>query len=288
MQAPQIVLGWSIANSGHDIGATREEMRDGWPAFINKYVKPGIAWAKEASVPFAIYVSHPFGQYATQADDAMHLDAWDYAKAAGANWLTNDFATVNGWKSITKDVPCYGYLGGVHLTERLRNLPPAQLAATIVRNLKPLADAGFQGVIIDWAENAITHPFRHPTVPSQSTGRSLDTIVLAIADGMFPEKTGVEAAPRGFKDFQHLWDRNVVLQESQWQHRFGPNRHSNFKALGYDRDALKGGIWRLLDYVDDPNVTLATAKGVIADGCVPVFNPYPFITNSVPASGVLL
>lgn len=281
---PQLVLGWSIANSGPDIGSTREEMRDGWPAFIKKYVLPGVEWAKEAGIEPAIYIAHPFGQYATQADDAMHLDGWDYAKAAGATHLTNNFATDKGWKQLTDKVPCYAYLGGVHLTARLRDLPPAELAATIRRNLKPIADAGFRGVYIDWAENAIVHPFRHETIASQSTGRSLDAITLEIADGMFPERTGVESAPRSFKDFRLLWSRNVVLEESQWQHRFGASRHREFKALGYDRSKLTGRMWRTLDYRDDPASTLEQARAVIADGDVPVLNPLPFIVNGVKAS----
>jgi len=68
----------------------------------------------------------------------MHIDGFDYANAAGATWLTDDFATAKGWKSVTKDVPCYAYLGGVHLTTRLRYLPPDELGAMIRRNLQPL------------------------------------------------------------------------------------------------------------------------------------------------------
>jgi hypothetical protein len=43
---PQIVLAWSIANSGTDVGSTRSQMRDGWPTFIEDYVRPGIEWAR--------------------------------------------------------------------------------------------------------------------------------------------------------------------------------------------------------------------------------------------------
>lgn len=286
MPSPQIVLCWSIANSGPDIGSTREEMREGWPAFIRKYVALGVQWARESGVEPAVLIMHPWGQYATQADDAMHLDGYDYAKAAGANHLTNNFATDKGWKSITESVPCYAYLGGVHLTARLRDLPPAELGATIRRNLKPLADAGFRGVYIDWAENAISHPYTG-IVPTQSVGRSLDTLTLEIADSMFPEKTGVEASPRGFKDFRLLWSRNIVLEESQWQHRYGPHRHSNYEALGYDRTKLTGRVWRTLAFKDDPTATVETAKAVVTDGCVPAINPLPFIVKGVKALEVV-
>jgi hypothetical protein len=285
---PQIVLGWSIANSGPDIGSTREEMREGWPAFIKKYVNPGIDWAKAGGLEPSIYLAHPFGQYATQADDAMHIDGWDYARAARATHLTNNFATDKGWKSVTSRVPCYAYVGGMHLTERLKNLPPREFADTVERNLKPLVDAGFKGVYIDWAENAIPHHFKNDKIPSESLPtRSLDTVTMAIADSMFPEKSGVESSPRNFKDFRLLFSRNVVMAERQWQLRFGPNRHKEFKALGYDRDVLTGSIWRTLDFKDDPTVTLAEAKSVYADKCIPVLNPLPFIVKGVKASAIL-
>ena len=305
----QIVLSWSIANSGTDIGSTRVEMRDGWPAFIDEFVTPGIEWARASDIEPAILLQHPFGLYSTDDDsDAMHLDGYDYAKAAGATWLTSDFSTATAWRSITAaeprglDVQCFGYHGGVHLTERLRTMPPADLAATIKRNLKPMVSAGFRGVYIDFAENAITHPFTHPTVSAQSMGRSRDSVLLEIADEMFTANAGIEAAPRNFSYFQLLWPRNVVLQDTVYQHRYGGmtpeeitayaaygygDRHSEHVALGYDISVLTGNIWRTLGYLDDPTDTTALAQRIVSAGHLPVFNPRPFILNDVPASEVL-
>lgn len=302
--SPQIVLGWSIANSGYDIGSTRSQMRDGWVTFIEDFVTPGIEWARASGVEPAILIMHAWGLYSTQADDAMHLDGYDYARAAGAKWLTNDFATANAWKAITQDVQCFGYFGGCHLTARLRDLLPADLAATIKRNLKPMESAGFRGVYIDFAENAITHPFTHPTIPVQSfLSRSIDAIVLEIADDMgFPRAAGVEAAPRNFAAFQELFDRHIIAEDTTWRHRYGgmtteqvalyaqygyTERNTNHAALGYDRSVLTGNVWRTLGYLDNPTDTTALAQLIVAEGDLPVFNPYPFILNDVPASEVL-
>ncbi len=283
----KLILSWHIANSGPDIGSTREELRDGWPAYIKKYVLPGIAWARESGIEPVLYVAHPFGQYATQPGDPMHLDAWDWAKAAKADWLINKFSTLTGWRGLS-DVRKYAYVGGMHLTDRLRNLTGLEFGQVVERNLKPIADAGFNGVYIDWAENALAHPFKHPNVPSESLPtRSVDTVTLCAADKMFPERTGIEAAPRAFPDFRMLWDRNVVMQEEAWQLRYGPGRHKEWKALGFDRSVLKGSIWRTLKFKDDPTDTLAGARQVLADGCVPVLNPLPFIVNGIKAEEIL-
>lgn len=301
--SPQIVLAWSIANSGYDIGSTRTQMQDGWITFIEDFVTPGIQWARASGVEPAILIMHAHGLYSTQADDAMHLDGYDYAVASGARWLTNDFATSRSWKAITQDVQCFGYLGGCHLTSRLRDLPPPELAATIKRNLKPLKDAGFRSVYIDYAENAITHPFTHPTISAQSfASRSMDRMVLAIADSMFTRPAGVEAAPRNFASFQELWDRDIIAEDTVWQHRYGgmtpeqitqyaaygyTERNTNHAALGYDRSVLTQQAWRTLGYLDDPTDTTALIRRVISENDMPVFNPYPFILNDVPASEVL-
>lgn len=313
-QSPQIVLTWGIANSGYDVGSTRPEMRDGWPKFIDDYVEPGVEWARESNVEPAILLQNPFGLYCTDAvpndndpsndaddDDGFHIDGYDYAKAMGSTWLTNDFATSRGWKRASlANVQKYAYLGGVYLTPRLRNMPPADLAALIKRNLKPLKDAGFRGVYIDYAENAITHPFYSVYSPStQSMGRSTDQMVLAIADSMFTTPSGIEASPRAFPEFSLLWPRNCYALDSTWRHRYGGftpeqiayfgygTRHADHVGLGYDRSVLTGNVWRGLDYADDPTKTGEAAALIITEGDLPVFNPYPFIQNDVPASEVL-
>lgn len=299
-EAPEVMLTWSIANSGNDIGSTRREMRDGWPTFIEDYVRPGVAWARESGVAPNVLVMHPFGQYSTQSDDAMAIDGWDYAKAAGATWLTNDFATARAWKTVAADVDCYAYLGGAYLTDRLRDLPPPEFRAMVIRNLKPIKDAGFKGVLIDYAENAITHPFVNPNYPPghvQHHGRSVDSIILEIADSMFPRDTGVEAAPRGFSTFQYLWPRDCIAYDPTWRLRYGGftseqitlygygTRDTNHVALGYDRGVLTGRIIRTLDYEDNPTPrTIPLARLIIGEGDVPAFNPLPFISNDIPAS----
>lgn len=315
MPAPQIVLNWNIATSGYDIGSVRPEMRDGWPAFIDARVEPGVEWARATGVEPAILVRHPFGLYSTDVvpgdndpsfdqddDDGFHIDGYDYAKAMGLTWLTNDFATTRGWKrSSLSDVQKFAYLGGVYLTPRLRNLPPLELAATIKRNLKPLKDAGFRGVYIDYAENAISEPFSHPSITAQSHGRSTDQMVLEIADEMFTAPTGIEAAPRNFNAFSLLWPRDCFALDEEWRYRYGGftseqctlygyrERNGNHVALGYDRSVLTGNVWRGLGYADNPTTghTLALAQLVVSEGDLPAFNPLPFINFSIPASEVV-
>lgn len=300
-----LVLNWEIANSGNSLGSIgwSLEANGGWPGFIEDHVQPAIDWAEASSITPRILIHHPFGQYSLDDDeDAMHLDGYDFAVAAGAKWLTNNFSTSTSWRSITSDYQCFAYVGGVHLTQRLRNLPPAELAATIRRNLKPLVSAGFRGVYVDYAENAIANPFTHPTTSAQSVGRSRDTLLLEIADSMFTARTGVEAAPRNFSAFSELWDRNIVSEDTVWRHRYGGMtseqiaeyaslgygaRHSEHVALGYDRSVLTGNVWRTLDYSDDCETTAELSRLIATEGDVPAISPQPFIQQDVAASEVL-
>jgi hypothetical protein len=277
--AQDLVLNWEIAYSGTNPGQTGWNLTDGgWPKFIERHVKPALKWADGLDV--AILIHHPWGQW--QSGDAMTIDAIDRSKA-DARFLTREFATLNGWKAITKEVDCYGYFGGADVDERVRKLPTAERCAMIARNLKPLADAGFKGVFIDATENAIAVPFVGVNA-RQSAQPSVDMLTLAIADDMFPERAGIEATPRAFPEFKHLWDRRCVLQESTYQHRYGPNRHANWQALGYDRSVLTGKVWRTLPYRDDVKETIAAARAISSEGDVPCVSPQPLVRAGVEAS----
>lgn len=273
-----LTLQWPIAYSGTDPRGVGWGLMDGgWPKFIDRHVKPALEWASGVAV--SILIHHPFGQ----VGDPMYLDGYDEARESGARWLTNNFATAKGWKQITKDTPVYGYLGGVDLTPRLRNLPTAERCAMTARNLKPLADAGFRSVYLDYAENAIFWPFKGVNA-TQSNEPSKDVLTLAIADDMFPERAGIEAMPRAFPEFEHLWNRKCVLQETVYQHRYGPNRHGNWDALGYHRALIADPLWRTLPYSDDAPATVAAAQAIAADGDVACICPAPLIRAGVKAS----
>ena len=275
--AQQLVLQWPIAYSGNDARGVGWDLENGgWPKFIATKVRPAIEWANASNVEVAILIHHPWGQ----EGDPMRIDGYDQARAAGARHLTNEFRS---WKQITKEVRCYGYVGGVDLTPSLRSRSTGERAEIICRNLKPFADAGFRGVYIDAAENAIYQPFVGVN-ERQSASRSLDVLTMAIADDMFVESCGIEATPRAFPVFKHLWPRDCVLQESTYQNRYGPNLHANWKALGYDRSVLAGKLWRTLDYSDDVPATVAQAKAIAADGDVPCVCPAPLIRAGVRAS----
>lgn len=275
----QLVLQWPIAYSGTDPRGVGWGLMDGgWPKFIDRHVKPALEWAKDVEV--AVLIHHPFGQIG----DPMYLDGYDEARESGARWLTNNFATAKGWRQITKEIPCYAYLGGVDLTPRLRNLPTSERCVMTTRNLKPIADAGFRGVYIDYAENAISKPFKGVNA-AQSNEPSKDVLTLAIADDMFPERAGIEAMPRAFPEFSFLWDRNCVASELQvYKKRYGFNRHGNWQALGYDRGVLTGKVWRALPYSDDSPAIVAVAKGIAADGDVACICPAPLIRAGISAN----
>lgn len=298
----QLVLNWEIANSGNSFGSIgwNLEANGGWPAFIENHVTPAIEWCEASNITPRILIHHPFGLYSNDDDsDNMHLDGYDFAVGAGVKWLTNNFSTSTAWRAITSTYQCFAYVGGVHLTQRLRNLPAAELAATIRRNLKPLVSAGFRGIYVDYAENAIANPFTHPTVSAQSVDRSRDTVLLEIADSMFTARTGVEAAPRDFSAFSELWDRNIVAQDTTWRHRYGGftpeqiieygygERNANYEALGYDRSVLTGNVWRTLPYSDDTETTAELSQLIATEGDVPAISPQPFIQQSVAASELL-
>ena len=162
-------------------------------------------------------------------------------------------------------------------------MPTAERCVMTTRNLKPIADAGFRGVYIDAAENAIYEKFVGVNA-AQSNEPSKDVLTLAIADDMFPERTGIEAAPRAFPKFMHLRDRNCVLQETVYQHRYGVDKHVNWNALGYHRDTIIGDMWRTLPYSDDTAATVSAAKTIAADGDVACICPAPLIRAGISAN----
>lgn len=301
---PTLVLNWSAANSGDGPGRTGWKLQEGgWPAFIERHVRPSIAWCEESKVKPIILLHHAFGQW----QDKMHLDGWDFAQQENADFLTEDFATDNGWKSITKDYDCYAYVGDVALIDRLRDLPRDELAAVIRRNLQPYADAGFKGIYVDYGENAITEHYEGVT-PRHSIEPSADALLLEIADEMFPVPTGVEAAPRVFPPFKPLHKRNVIVRDPTWRLRFGGftpaedakfvwhndaekktrrygPRHSQAAKLGWpNRDHLQGTVWRTLVSSDDPQMNVELARTIANDGDVAVISPHALIQAKVKAS----
>lgn len=285
---PKLVMHWSIANSGTGFANTGWNLDEGgWPGFINRHIRPAVEWCRASEVEPRILIHHPFSLYPKPGETSMAIDGLDQAKAHGApKWLLNDFSTRDGWKSITKEVACYVYVGGVSDVHRLAKLPTAERAAMIARNLKPFKDAGFRGVFVDASENAT------------SKAAKREVLTLAIADDMFPELTGLEAAPRALADLSGLWQRNVVAWDSTWRHRYGGftaeqikrfgygERHSEYKHLGYDRSVLKGEAWRLLPYAAaEPTVELA--KLIVAEGDVPGVCPQPLIQAGVKAGDIV-
>lgn len=301
---PTLVLSWNAANSGDGLGRTGWRLDEGgWPKFIERHVRPGIVWCEASDVKPIILIHHAFGQWQPK----MHLDGWDFAQEANADFLTEDFATDAGWKSITKDYPCYAYVGDVELIDRLRDLPPEELAVIIRRNLQPYVDAGFKGIYVDYGENAIEGHYAGIT-PKHSAGPSADALLLKIADEMFPVATGIEAAPRAFPEFAALHQRNVIIRDPTWRHRFGGftpaeeakfvwrsdaekktrkygPRHAQAAKLGWpNRDHLAGTVWRTLTYGDDPQLNMELARTIAAEGDVAVISPQPFIQAGIKAS----
>jgi len=298
-----LVLNWSIANSGRGIGRTGWNIDEGWPTFIEDHVRPGIKWCEQSGVKPVILILHAFGQW----DDVMHIDGWDFAKQENVAFLLEDFATDAGWKSITKDYDCYAYVGDIRLVDRLRDLPEAKLEEMVRRNLQPYADAGFKGIYVDCSENAITEPYVGIT-PRHSSEPSIDVLLLKVADEMFPERTGVEAAPRNFPPFKDLHSRNVIIRDPTFRHRFGgftPEqdakfvwhnetekktrrygpRHSHAAALGWpNRDYLTGTVLRTLTYRDGPQMNMELARAIAAEGDVACVSPQLFIQEKIKAS----
>lgn len=282
----KIALHWPISFAGNSYGTVGWDLEEkgGWPGFIKNHVSPAIKWTESYGHKPEIIIHHPFGQYMRP----MHLDGYDYAKGADIKWLINNFATLAGWKSVTSTYTVLGYLGGFDLIPDRRRLPALELAALIKQNLKPLKDALFSGVFIDYAENAIYDEFKSPYSPEHNALPSVDTMTLAIADAMFPKfKTGVEAIPRAFPLFKHLWSRPTIIQEKTYQHRYGPGRHTDWKALGYDINVITGPIYRTFTYTDDLDSIAEQIKSIVADGHIPVICPQPFVRANYPLSKLL-
>ena len=291
-----LVLTWTIANSGTSPGSVGWNLEEtGWTGFIQDKVEPAIAWCEATGVTPTILLLNPFGAY---YDEDVRINAWDYANSYGLRYLTNNFSKRGGWLSVTSRVDCYFYTGGLDLTDHLRDMSPIDQASLIRRNLKPYQQAGFKGGYIDYAENAIPHPY----LTENDTGyarRSVDSMLLYLGDTLFDEPMGIEAAPRAFSSFNMLWDRKLVAEDTVWRHRYGGfdagqiatygygTRNSNHVALGYDRSVLTGEVWRTLPYSDDAETTKELAQLIVGEGDVAAVSPAPLITAGILASDLV-
>lgn len=287
----KIILYWPIAYSGNgstpfSVGWDLE--KTGWKTFVSSKILPAIAWAEQQKLKYTILLMHPFNQY-NGSNEAMHLDGYDLSKRLERKKLTT------GFTSAFKNLACpkVAYLGGMELTPRLKNLPPRQKPVAIYRNVQSIWNSGFERIFLDYAENAITYPFKSPN-PVQSAPRSCDAFTLAYLDELFPKLTGIEAAPRAFPQFSHLWNRDIIMQDTVYQHRYGGlnnwrdyeqefnygPRHGSYVELGYDRSVLKGEIWRTLPYSDNLNAIRALATNIWNQGDVPAICPAPFMNRN--------
>jgi hypothetical protein len=295
-----VSLHWSAAYSSttHPTGVGWGLPDGGWPKFIETQILPAIEWAQSCGHTPQFVIHHPFNQFHKETGSPnMHLDGWDFAIAAGQKFLTNGFKTKSGFLSVTDRFNFYGYAGGLDPDPRTKNMTLRQRVDLTLRNLKPFADAGFKGMYIDVAENAIHETFISPFTSRQNCPVSVDTVTLALCDDMFEATTGVEAAPRAFPEFAHLWQRPVMIQDEEYVFRFGSpiqealkirfkyrGQNTNYKGLGYDASKLprgQGAVVRTVDYRDNVEDTISLINAIVADGHTPGFNPYPFIKQGV-------
>lgn len=295
-----ISLHWSAAYSGpagtNEVGWGLPN--GGWPVFIRSQIIPAIEWAQSCGHTPMFTIHHPFGQYHDLTGcPNQHIDGYDYAKQVGRKYLTNGFSTKTGFKRVTSDFNFYGYVGGLDPDPRLKAKPLAERVAITLRNVKPFVDAGFAGMFVDVAENAINKPFVSKFTPRQNSDKSVDCTTLALLDELFPHETGVEAAPRAFDVFAPLQDRPIHIMNEEYVFRFGSKyeaelkkrfkyrgRNSNHVALGYDATTLPYGpdkVIRTIEYSDNVKDSIDLIGTIVEDGHVPGFNPQPFIKQGV-------
>lgn len=241
----------------------------GWHKTVREICLKDILWL-EAADPNAVFVvKYPHGQYRDYGvlkpeDQADHLDGYDFAIAGGYKHITNEF--VPAWAPICTARPgrCFVYVGSVHLHPELRSLPPLELKKVIERNLKPLKDAGFAGVFVDNACDAIYGPADiegkpfHPHPNGQ--------LLLGIADSYFGSSTGVEWTPRRFDGWRPLHSRPTMLEERNYQLIHAQaNDHWTRQGWGKDRSYLKGRVYRWVSQDSLPVAEqVAQVKGILA------------------------
>ena len=297
----KISLHWSIGGSGTNPGHTGWNLiNGGWPRFIREQIIPAIEWAQSCGHTPQFVIHHAFGCW-EQPTEPMRITGWEEANAAKATFLTRDFSSKQGFPKVTDRYSFYGYAGGLDLTEGLKWASIDNQVQTIIRNLRPYQKAGFAGMYIDAAENAINKPFKHPFNSRQNTPASVDCITLAIADAMFPQETGIEAVPRNYTEFVPLRQRPVMLLDEEYVFRYGSKneellkskygyrgRNTNWQGLGYtirpDSRTVRTIPW-FFDgdpaNTDDTDRAAELIHMIAEDGHIPGFNPYPFISQGV-------
>jgi hypothetical protein len=223
MTANQLCLWWPIANSNPtEPGSVGQGIRTaGWRGFVAADVLSAIGWCEASGVRPAIELHLPFGHWRAQ----MHLDAWDFARHSGHDWLLRDFAAA--WRPIAARAELVGYVGSIGVHPDLVAQPPEQLAETIRRNVRPLLSAGFTRIVVDHASTAIRHGFTNDKTGERHE-RSLDAFELDVIDALLRDEYGlsnrteIEAAPPNFREWRELAKRDCWMIEPFYALRFAP------------------------------------------------------------------
>lgn len=219
-KSDRLVVWYSIGFSSN-VAADRNVGWDikklGWAGFIDKYVKPQIAWGARR-----IVLGNPFG--ALGGED-MQLDQYIDARDAGLNWLTDGFA--EAWRPITASgVEVIAYLGAIPNDPDFGG-PPAQWQPRFWESINPVLDAGMN-VAFDASSGA----------PVTST--TYAAVKLAEARGA---KVYVEPRPNKNQPQWHGYP--VISLDSFWK-TSDPSVNSGALNWAATNEQLTGEVIRLI------------------------------------------
>jgi len=168
----------------------------GWPAFIEKIIRPEIDWLKEAGKP-RILLHNPFCAVA----GAFQFDQFLHARNAG---LVTVDGFVEAWRPITESgVEVIGYIGTFHgdrdFLKRRGPYTGDNYIERAIESAKPLINAGM-GLGFDYS---------HDYQPGSRESETIEVLRSMLNDGC---KAYIEPAPT--LAFPHLYNWDSITQDN--------------------------------------------------------------------------
>ena len=266
----------SMFTGGGDAVRNAIQLRDagGWRAFVDREIRPAVAWAEAAGLRPIIWPWNPFGILLD--GEAMQADQYVDAQEQGLGWLADAEQYVEAWRGIESIAHVGKPSNAPEIAAYLKAGDHSKVDWLLWRSYRPIKDAG-QGVSLD--------------ALSSSPAGGLDE---AVTRAMLAEGRRVicELTPPASLWQAELRLPSVILYERLDQHH-GPGQqppqiapHKPAWDTDEWRDYAAPGIHVICKHpaikIGDMRSLVAAAARVRSVGCIPLVQLQPAIYRVDP------
>ena len=301
---PDAVIWISIGDSSHKCGGKMrpELLRDGWNWVRETRVNPEMEWIRRNPQlqNIAVLLHNPFGNWRKW----MHLDQWDYARAAQLSEVTGE--SWDAWADVPYDVrayvgastTCYPFeypMAQEQSGYPFQDTSMAEYTRMVIRNLIPYQRVGM-GLVVDVMSNMVVSTIK--LIGDYGTVyKSQEAVCYYIMKKMFGH-IGIEQLPKGpptghTRDYCYpVLECDGYCSDGSFRRMHGDlydqqpqDIKDKWAARGKTNDIshVKGNIYRLLSG-GSGNVSefMEGTRRILSDGHVPCLG---YINEIIKAGG---